>query len=218
MFSHSQLQRCTCPSPVITNSFCEKHSDCAGSLKCLKRSGFKKVPGCSGDGVEGGNYCYNPWSSPTKQFKLKQYWQSGYFWQERSSEPQWCLTCTDSNCIPGATLELLWCSKVDTKFSFAEADANGMVKIQIHSGDDVYCVRGAGQLQVEYCNTSTKAGQLKFLPGLGDFFNGDKFELQKGWAKSWCANNEHHPKSGEIIGIQRCSVARQQATSYWIKY
>jgi len=47
-----QLQECT--------GDCDKDSGCVGALKCFQRKEFEPVPGCSGQGVEGWDYCYDP--------------------------------------------------------------------------------------------------------------------------------------------------------------
>eukprot|EP00562_Extubocellulus_spinifer_P025987 CAMPEP_0178673474 /NCGR_PEP_ID=MMETSP0698-20121128/34324_1 /TAXON_ID=265572 /ORGANISM="Extubocellulus spinifer, Strain CCMP396" /LENGTH=425 /DNA_ID=CAMNT_0020317493 /DNA_START=14 /DNA_END=1288 /DNA_ORIENTATION=- len=39
---------------------CDDNSNCMGNLKCFQRSGRQDVPGCSGDGVSGDDYCYDP--------------------------------------------------------------------------------------------------------------------------------------------------------------
>lgn len=37
---------------------CDSDSHCAGSLKCYSRNGKQAIPGCSGSGISGGDYCY----------------------------------------------------------------------------------------------------------------------------------------------------------------
>ena len=39
---------------------CDSDSQCAGNLRCFFRSGTAQVPGCSGAGVSGKDYCYDP--------------------------------------------------------------------------------------------------------------------------------------------------------------
>ena len=36
---------------------CDSNEDCKSGLSCFHRNGFTKVPGCSGDGVLGADYC-----------------------------------------------------------------------------------------------------------------------------------------------------------------
>ena len=36
---------------------CDDDGDCAGGLKCFQRYGFAPVPGCSGNGIYGYDYC-----------------------------------------------------------------------------------------------------------------------------------------------------------------
>merc|ERR1711907_628205 len=39
---------------------CDKDSHCAYGLKCFQRDKFEKIPGCSGVGKVGWDYCYDP--------------------------------------------------------------------------------------------------------------------------------------------------------------
>lgn len=38
---------------------CDDDSECAGNLRCFERSEFEDVPGCTGFGVSGFDYCAN---------------------------------------------------------------------------------------------------------------------------------------------------------------
>ena len=50
------------PCPACLGS-CDSDFDCAGELQCFKRRFFESVPGCSGQGKFGQNYCYNPFAN-----------------------------------------------------------------------------------------------------------------------------------------------------------
>lgn len=39
---------------------CDSDSDCRSGLECFQRSAFEPVPGCSGSGAKGWDYCYDP--------------------------------------------------------------------------------------------------------------------------------------------------------------
>jgi hypothetical protein len=41
---------------------CDNDSECQGDLRCFLRSGFEPVPGCTGEGLESTDYCYDPMS------------------------------------------------------------------------------------------------------------------------------------------------------------
>lgn len=40
--------------------YCNRNSDCQDGLKCYRRNGRNRVPGCQGTGQSGMNYCYDP--------------------------------------------------------------------------------------------------------------------------------------------------------------
>ena len=39
---------------------CDRDADCAPGLKCFQRGGLEPVPGCSGTGISGWDYCVRP--------------------------------------------------------------------------------------------------------------------------------------------------------------
>ena len=43
---------------------CDEDTDCAQGLQCFQRDGREPVPGCSGRGVPGWDYCYNSTAAP----------------------------------------------------------------------------------------------------------------------------------------------------------
>ena len=57
---------CSSSSPCgLCQGDCDGDSHCGSGLKCFLRSGTESVPGCSGSGVDGKDYCYADVSSPT---------------------------------------------------------------------------------------------------------------------------------------------------------
>jgi len=42
---------------------CDNDSQCQFPLKCMQRGGIEAVPGCSGEGVSGKDYCYSDGST-----------------------------------------------------------------------------------------------------------------------------------------------------------
>ena len=44
-------------------------------------------------------------------FRLKLYWEDGYFWQEKTNEKWWCMACIDGKCEKNSKLELRDCKK-----------------------------------------------------------------------------------------------------------
>ena len=50
---------------------CDRNADCAGDLKCFQRSGTTRVPGCSGSGSPGADYCYKVEFKPEQEDQEK---------------------------------------------------------------------------------------------------------------------------------------------------
>ena len=61
----------------------------------------------------------------------------------------------------------------------------------------------------------------RFFALRGDL-DGDRFELgqRRGFTRSSCMTNAHHPKSGEVVEFHDCESARgeEDQTSYWEKF
>merc|ERR1711881_383828 len=48
---------------------CDADSQCAKGLKCFQRTGTQAVPGCTGKGTSGWDYCYKPKAKPAPKIK-----------------------------------------------------------------------------------------------------------------------------------------------------
>jgi hypothetical protein len=46
---------------------CHSDADCAGDLRCWKRTIYEPIPGCEGDGARDNNYCYDTEDLPSAQ-------------------------------------------------------------------------------------------------------------------------------------------------------
>ncbi|HEY9708970.1 MAG TPA: hypothetical protein V6D48_12285 [Oculatellaceae cyanobacterium] len=100
---------------------CDDDSDCQGNLVCYQRfTGRQPVPGCTGGELDNSknDYCVersavnNDQTSgqgqdnahgpaPLSNFRLKMYWQQGYYWQEETFERKWCMQCRVNGCSLG---------------------------------------------------------------------------------------------------------------------
>jgi len=57
---------CTTKKPCTACSGdCDKDADCSGTYRCFQRDGLQGVPGCTGTGTIGIDYCYNPANTHT---------------------------------------------------------------------------------------------------------------------------------------------------------
>eukprot|EP00541_Cyclophora_tenuis_P002327 CAMPEP_0116544916 /NCGR_PEP_ID=MMETSP0397-20121206/2377_1 /TAXON_ID=216820 /ORGANISM="Cyclophora tenuis, Strain ECT3854" /LENGTH=99 /DNA_ID=CAMNT_0004069169 /DNA_START=318 /DNA_END=614 /DNA_ORIENTATION=- len=54
------VRECTTSEPCsLCQGDCDGNSQCGPGLKCYQRNGFETVPGCSGSGSFGVDYCYS---------------------------------------------------------------------------------------------------------------------------------------------------------------
>jgi hypothetical protein len=192
---------------------CDSDSDCADNLVCFQRGPNESVPGCSGG--ESGNtdddYCVLPSGEvnnddadndnlvpneisnderpvdTTSSFRLKKYWEPGYFWQEETVEREWCAMYRydgpqgDGYCWYGKERrrcrdEQLYIDRCRDssrqQFRFVQY-SNG--EVQIRAADENRCLEMVGdELYMRGCDERNSM-QRWFSPN-GDF-NGRRFEL-----------------------------------------
>jgi hypothetical protein len=168
-------------------------------------------------------------------FRLKMFWEQGYFWQEETFERRWCLECTscpelnfndNSNfCTSVGQCEVgdqLWVTNCDggggTEFSVLPAGEYTQIHIANDTLSDSLCLEHIRNryMVVTICN-ATDSAQL-FLP-----FNNDTafpitpLDYSTG-DHDYCATQQHHPKSHEIVGLKNCTDAYKYDTGLWVTY
>ena len=158
-------------------------------------------------------------SSNEVGFRLKLYWEEGYYWQERTKETWWCMGCVDGKCEKGSKLELTNCKKktdMDTTFAAINHGNNGH---QLRVTNTDLCLQKMGDLRtilLRPCRENTSP--LWPLQLFTDFKKNDKFDLRPVGYKGRCLSNHHHPKAGESIYAESCTKAHKTTTGYWVAY
>ncbi len=213
---------------------CDVDSDCAGNLRCLQRdSNAGSVPGCNGSDNGKTDYCVSRSSSPSppsapgptptapsptsssvnQNFKLKMYWEEGYFWQEERFERKWCMRCRGGSCSTGEKLYIEECDDSGVeKFDF-DYVSNDEVLIKINGSNN--CLERAGRdIFVRSCD-SGKSLQ-RWWAKTGDF-DESRFEISQLGATNLCVTQRHHPKPDEEVELEPCTQARESDTSFWTR-
>ena len=143
-----------------------------------------------------------------EDFRLRLYWERGYYWQESRQEKWWCMQCRKS-CNNGDSIYLRSCRSDYDKQRF------------VRYGDTIRPVRNQAM-----CLTRNGGKYVRFEPCTGasrqmwsSFGRRNKFELTTKWENtSTCLSQDHHPKSGERVYLERCYKARRHDTSFWTMY
>ena len=218
---HINYQGSSPPTPLgLCQGDCDKDDDCKGSLVCFQRDARQDVPGCSGgtDDISKADYCIEPTSSnnnlPASQsnFRLKLYWEPGYFWQEETIERKWCMECPGASCSIGDMQFIHKCGDSSEHFDFVPVSGGHLIRI--HGKD--YCLEKSDRsIYVRSCDAN-KPDQ-HWVANNGSF-DGSRFEITPANRRDLCAHNTHHPKDGEEIRLDACSTARVDTTSYWNRY
>jgi hypothetical protein len=142
-------------------------------------------------------------------FRIRLYWERGYFWQETNDEFWWCMECRDS-CLDGDSVYIDECdSSIGQKFTF--------VGDTIRPGYDTsLCLTNMGH---------TSDTPMRFMSCTGEsdqrfegFETSEKFEFHQKGDSDHCVSLNHHPKSKERVYPEKCSLTRIHDTSYWITY
>jgi hypothetical protein len=204
---------------------CANDSQCANGLMCFKRSGTQAVPGCTGTGRSGLNYCYSPTSAGNSTgsnvgFRLRLFWQKGDFWHHQYGELFLCMVCHTvalggSGCQKDDDTHFQTCSANSTHFVF-NAGSGGSVQIQV-AGSDL-CLELSSRvayqaITLQICD-SGNADQY-FTSGRGSFTS-STFELSANGGG--CLSSTHLPKEGEYIYNQDCGQPRAVNANLWQKW
>ncbi|CAB9509454.1 expressed unknown protein [Seminavis robusta] len=172
--------------------------------------------------------------SPTSQspkFRLKLYWEDGYYWQEETRERKWCAVFDykglpgDGRCWYGRQRracrpDQVYVTKCKDEyrqyFRFVKLGSN-LVQIKLGDGRNLCFQRVSTQIFLRTCDEKNKYQQWYAPNGS---FDGSKFELSQHSNPRQCMTQAHHPKAGEVVETHSCKAARsdEHETSFWNKY
>ncbi|KAL3816444.1 hypothetical protein ACHAXA_001026 [Cyclostephanos tholiformis] len=162
-----------------------------------------------------------PPSTSQSTFRLKLYWQEGFYWQGNDEDPVYCMECSSSNdCKVGNEIIIKHCSSArDQKFT----EVGGTIRPAM---DTTLCftVMGYGRAEDNDGDPITEPIQLQSCDGDNSnqkfvgFRNSGRFELGPIGHTDRCLGQAHHPKSYEMIHPKSCATGRIDTTSYWITY
>ena len=209
---------------------CDFDSDCASGLTCLQRGlNAGPVPGCNGRDNGKTDYCVSRNASPSaptgpsptppaptsnsvsQDFKLKMYWEEGYYWQEETFERKWCMRCRDGDCEIGDKLYIETCSDDGVeRFDFDYVNSEEVL-IKVH-GTDRCLERSNKEVYIRSCD-SGKSSQRWWAANGG--FDEYRFEISQLGATNLCVTQRHHPKADELIHMEPCELPRSSDTSFW---
>ena len=212
---------------------CDSNAECAGDLVCFQRDAGQAVPGCSGTPVESKDYCVRTGDLPpptpkSGTFRLKMYHEPGYWWQcdnvcdqsdiTKDKDPMWCIQCDGDACDDAELIKIRTCSSDNSKFEFVATSELGKVKIRVVGTNLCLMYESyASTLRNTRLNPCGGSGEIWSTHGQGSF-SGSKFELHPQGDATYCLTQQHHPKSGEDLRLEKCSVARADNTNWWMTY
>jgi hypothetical protein len=148
-------------------------------------------------------------------FKLKEYWQKGYFWQCERIERKWCMRCRHAQCIIGDNFFIENCTDTGVQFFDFVALDNAEVLIKLYNTTDLCLQRDGREIFIAECNAQLDYQRWFAVTGGFDQY---RFELSQRTDESLCVTTRHQPKAGENVHLEPCVQARWSDTSFWNRY
>jgi hypothetical protein len=158
------------------------------------------------------------------RFRLKLYWEQGYFWQEESFERRWCASYNyrRSYCWYGRDRDdceedqmyIDTCGDYDQSFEFLDVGNSEVLIATVLGSRRCWQRSGNTQIYLRPCN-SGETNQRWIAQNGG--FNNFRFEISPVGATNRCVTNDHHPKAREVVELHSCTGARNSDTSFWNK-
>jgi len=154
-------------------------------------------------------------SSNEVGFRLKLYWETGYYWQESTTEKFWCMSCPGGECKRNDQIELGDCKEKSNEDAQFVATSSGKGH-QFRVTNTNLCLQKSARsvtVTLEPCNTKNK-----FQTFVGFKSDGMRFDLRPSTSTKRCLSQHHHPKNGETIYAETCFKAHNVDTGYWVAY
>jgi hypothetical protein len=209
---------------------CDDDSQCKVGLICFQRNSNEAVPGCDGGKSDDSktDYCIDPDDlndgddddddddddeDIIRNFRLKLYWDN-YMWQEENFERKWCMECRNGSCDEGDKTYIYKCGRSTNQrydFVFVNSD-DALIRLK---GQSLCLERASFDIYLRQCDKNKRAQQ--WFAKQGDF-RGDRFEISPRGLTSYCVTQPHHPKEDEEVHLEKCTTARNDDTSYWVRY
>lgn len=210
---------------------CDVDDDCMDDLVCYHKvqGGSGIVPGCNGTDTSRTDFCIDPLDfnetsipseypssapldfSTLENFKLKLYWEEGYYWQEETFERKWCMRCRGGLCHLDEKIYIEECDSMGVQwFDFVYINSVEVL-IQLH-GTNKCLQRENKDIFVKSCDENVELQQ--WMAKRGDF-DEYRFEISQNSLSNFCITQRHHPKWDEEVELETCEGARTSDTSYW---
>jgi hypothetical protein len=132
-------------------------------------------------------------------FRLKLYWEEGYYWQENTNERWWCMSCQDGSCVADSKIELRNCETKDDDLDalFVAVGPYDVASHQFRVANSNLCLMKMGRSRGIKLKPCKKPGKKHFELQLFKGFKpneDEKFELRPSSYLDRCLSNHHHPK------------------------
>eukprot|EP00980_Cylindrotheca_fusiformis_P013872 scaffold3598_cov115-Cylindrotheca_fusiformis.AAC.8 len=190
----------------------------------------------------------SPTIDPNHDFKLRLFWQKGYYWQESWEESWFCVECTkcdsygpkdgrnygcekrgngnSANCGEGDMFWVHRCRDRGSKFNIVDNGDRGM-QVRL-AGTNLCMGRGVTDketgryrkrlMKAVKCDKYDKFQQWAPIKSLSRFELRALEEDGVPEKDAMCVSQLHHPKNEEILAMHGCKLSRIYETRYWEEY
>ncbi|KAL3772625.1 hypothetical protein ACHAW5_006523 [Stephanodiscus triporus] len=142
-------------------------------------------------------------------FRLRLYWEKGYRWQNNREEKWYCTECDD--CNQGDSIYMEWCGSTKRQ-QFLRVGKT----IRLARNESLcWTVTGHSESKPIRLFDCEEYNADQIFEG---FKNEDRFELHPKEDSSRCVSILHHVKSYERIYPEKCNLAQDDNSSYWITF
>eukprot|EP00980_Cylindrotheca_fusiformis_P013873 scaffold3598_cov115-Cylindrotheca_fusiformis.AAC.9 len=185
---------------------------------------------------------------PNHDFKMRLFWQKGYYWQESWDETWFCVECTkcdsygrkngrdygcekrgngeSENCGEGDMFWVHRCSDRGSEFNIID---NGDLGMQVRLAGTNLCMgRGAISKETDHfnehlmqamkCDKHDKFQQWAPIKSLSRFELRAFEDVDRSEEDAMCVSQLHHPKNEEVLSMFECKLCRIYETRYWEEY
>ena len=142
-------------------------------------------------------------------FKMRMYWQRGYYWQESSTERFWCMKCSRIDCGKGSRIKIDKCSNSDSRQQWFFS--SGRIRSRKNKSQCIERTGGGRYLALSTCDNSRhqKWDRLQ---------KDNAFQLRIPGKDEKCLSQHHHPKKDEELYMTSCKKSSRNRTDKWIVY
>ena len=143
-----------------------------------------------------------------------------FFLQYEDFDRKWCLGC-ESSCSEGNNVEIQLCDENGFDVQWGILTIFGMIpfwaQIRLEDGQNL-CIEADIIEDKAYLADCDPLNEYQWFDAKNGNFGFGRFEISPRREPASCLTQSHWPKANEDVEVRSCTRARQDDTSFWIRY